>query len=147
MTEYNNTQLGWDDALPDIPQEEFTVLPPGEYTFTVMNMERKEMNTQKLGNVRVAEVQLRFSDGQQEGSGKANLMLHPKTLWKVREFFKAIGENVEDGKPFVPRWNAVVGATGKCLVKNGSFIGRNGEKYETNEVDKFLTADDEEPAF
>lgn len=148
MTEYNNNQmLGFDDELPDIPQEEFTLLTPGQYDFVVTNMERKEMTTQKLGTVRVAEIQLRFSDGQLEGTGKANLMLHPKTLWKVREFFTAIGETVEKGKPFMPPWNKVVGASGKCLVKNGAFTGRNGEKFQTNEVEKFLEPDDEEPAF
>lgn len=148
MTQYNNkTMIDWDDELEDIPQEEFTLLTPGTYDFCVTNMERKEMNTQKLGNVRVAEIQLKFSDGQLEGYGKTNLMLHPKTLWKVREFFAAIGETVVKGQPFAPKWNNVIGATGKCLVKNGSFVGRNGEKYQTNEVDKFLVPDEEEPAF
>ena len=147
MTEYSNQNIGWDDALPDIPQEEFTLLAPGQYEFVVTNMERKEMTTPKLGTVRVAEVQLRFSDGQLEGTGKVNLMLHPKTLWKVREFFASIGDAVEKGRPFVPKWNNVIGRSGKCLVKNGAFTGRNGEKYQTNEVDKFLEPDEEEPAF
>jgi hypothetical protein len=147
MTQYNNNQpLGWDDAIDDIPQDEFVLLPPGEYTFIVENMERKEMTTQKLGTVRVADLSLKFSDETYESYGHINLMLHPKTLWKIREFFKSIGEKVESGKPFAPRWNAVIGSTGKCMVKNGSFVGRDGHKYSTNEVEKFLEPTDAKPA-
>jgi hypothetical protein len=146
MTEYNNTPMGWDDAIEDIPQEEFVLLTPGEYTFAVTGMERKEMTTQKLGTVRVAEIQMKIYDDVNTGYGKVNLILHPKTLWKIREFFTAIGENVEKGKPFAPRWNAVVGAAGRCMVKNGSFVGRDGKKYETNEVEKFIDPNESKPA-
>ena len=135
--------ISWDDVLEDIPQEEYTVLEPGEYTFEVTSMERKQWDRGKLAPAKYAEIRLRFADGDVRGSGKENLTLHPRTLWRVREFFKSIGEKVEDGKPFAPNWANVIGATGRCTVKNGSFTGRDGEVKKTNEVGKFLPPTEE----
>lgn len=147
MAEDLNQSFNFEDELPDIPQTEFTILTPGEYEFTVMDIERKEIDSKKLGMVKVADVQLRFSDGQQEGLGHCNLMFHSKTVWKIREFFAALGQTVEKGQSFRPNWN-IIGQTGRCLVKNGSYISKqDGRTYQTNEVDKFLTSEDEEPAF
>lgn len=143
-----NQSFNFEDELPDIPQSEYTILTPGEYEFTVMDIERKEIDSKKLGGiVKVADVQLRFSDGQQEGMGHCNLMFHSKTVWKVREFFASIGQTVERGQPFKPNWN-IIGQTGRCLVKSGSYVSRqDGKTYKTNEVEKFLAADEEELPF
>lgn len=147
MTENLNNSFGFEDELPDIPQDEYTILTPGEYEFTVMNIEYKELESRKLNCiVKTADVQLRFSDGQQEGMGHCNLMFHSKTVWKIREFFASIGQAVEKGQPFRPNWN-IIGQTGRCLIKNGSFKSREGDVKRTNEVEKFLEPDDEEPAF
>ena len=140
MTEYERP-LDFDDVLEDIPKEEFILLEPGEYSFKVTSFVKRRWDSGKLAGANYAEIGLDFDNGTLRSSGRENLTLHPKMLWKVREFFKAIGENVEDGKPFVPNWNAVLGSTGRCKVRQRSFKGREGEIVKTNEVEKFLPAD------
>lgn len=132
----------WDDALPDIEQQEFVILPPGEYNFRIKNYVQKRWDKGKLVGAPYAELEIVFTndDGSLTGYGKANLTLHAKTLFMVRAFFAAIGYAPEKGQPFTPNWNVVIGSTGRCLVDNGMFIGRDGQKYETNEVDKWLVS-------
>lgn len=142
MTEYdNNVKLGWDDQLDDIPQEEFVVLKPGKYHFKVTGFQRAEWGQgTKLAGCRYAAIDLHFSNADgEESTGNDKLTLHPKHLWRVRAFFKAIGERVEEGKPFVPNWLNILGAEGECMVRNRDWTStRDGKKYVSNEVEKYL---------
>lgn len=139
MTEFT-PKIGWDDQLDDIPQEEFVVLKPGQYHFKVTGFERSEWGPQtKLAGYRYAAIDLRFSNNEEESTGNDKLTLHPKHLWRVRAFFKAIGCDVEEGKPFVPNWANVLGAEGECIVRNREWTStRDGKKYVSNEVERYL---------
>ena len=140
MTEFT-PKIGWDDQLDDIPQEEFVVLKPGKYHFKVTGFERAEWGPQtKLAGYRYAAIDLRFfNDENEESIGNDKLTLHPKHLWRVRAFFKSIGCDVEEGKPFVPNWMNVLGAEGDCMVRNRKWTStRDGKEYVSNEVEKYL---------
>ena len=143
MTEYNgNRAIGWEDQLEDFPQERYVVLPKGRYTFTVEGFERKQWTSGKLAGANYAELALRLNDAELEGTARVNLTLHPRTMFKVREFFKSIGEDVEDGRPFAPKWNRVMGSRGRCLVEPRAFKGRDGKDMESNDVTSFLPPDE-----
>ena len=140
MTEYSE-KIGWDSVIEDIPQEEFVVLKPGQYHFKVTNFQRETWGPQtKLAGYNFAAIDLRFTNADgEESTGNDKLTLHPKHLWRVRAFFKAIGCNVEEGKPFVPNWANVLGAEGECMVRNREWTStRDGKKYVSNEVEKYL---------
>jgi len=154
MTEYNAPIIDFDSALEDIPQEEFVILKPGKYHFKVTAFQRATWGAStKLAGYNYAAIDLRFSNADgDESTGNDKLTLHPKHLWRVRAFFKAIGCKVEQGVPFVPPWAIVIGAEGDCMVRNREWTStRDCKKYVSNEVEKYLEppegAGDEELLF
>ena len=105
------------------------------------NFQRETWGPQtKLAGCNFAAIDLRFTNADgEESTGNDKLTLHPKHLWRVRAFFKAIGCNVEEGKPLVPNWANVLGAEGECMVRNREWTStRDGKKYVSNEVEKYL---------
>lgn len=141
MTEYdNNVKLGWDDQIEDIPKEEFVVLKPGQYHFKVTGMKRMEWDKGKYQGCRYAELDLTFTgDDGEEGYGTDKLTLHSKFSWKLRQFFHSIGCVVEKGKPLVPNWNIVIGAEGRCTVRNSSYTSsKDGKTYVNNDVAAYI---------
>lgn len=138
-------ELGWDEAIEnDGPS--YSLLPDGEYPFTVQGFERKRYNGgAKLPACPMAELKLLVSD---PASGKSTLCthrlyLHTRTEGLLCSFFTAIGHR-RHGERFVPNWAHVAGATGRCRL--GHYVSqRDGNSY--NEVKSFLEpADDAAPA-
>ena len=145
MTE--DMKLDWNDQLADVPQEEFVVLKPGQYHFKVTNFTRQEWPAgTKFEGFKYAEITLRFTNAEgDESTGKDKLTLHPKCLWRIRAFFRAIGCKVEHGQPYTPEWNRVLGGEGECMVKISTWTStRDGKKYVNNDVEKYLEPAEED---
>ncbi len=62
-----------------------------------------------------------------------NLYLVSNAIWKVKAFFRAIGFDSPDEKPFRPEWNRVIGSEGRAKIKQRTY-----EDKTFNEVDKFI---------
>lgn len=137
-------EIGWGDALP--PPKEFELLPEGDAQFEVLKFERVRKEMGKLGtcNVGVLHLLVASFNGGEAQPVECNLPLHEKTVFKLYQFFAAIGQythgDVENGKPFVPNWGKVTGTTGNCVIKHRKWTGRDGKDKTGSEVDVFLDA-------
>ncbi len=131
--------LDWDCEITS-EGGEFTLLPDGDYPFTVTKFERQRFDgSAKLPPCNKAELTLAV-DGGEKGSTTIhhNLFMHKKCEWALSDFFLSIGQK-KRGEALHPRWNEVVGARGVCRVKVSTYhSNKYGEEREKNEIAKFL---------
>ncbi|HEP6708856.1 TPA: hypothetical protein VDB29_001607 [Streptococcus pyogenes] len=147
MTEYNNNfdhELGWDD---EITQDSvgFVQLVPGDYQFTVTNMERGRhtpdpQNPGKLPacNKAVVTIQIETSEGIAQLTH--NLFLYTTTEGMLSAFFGAIGQK-KHGEPLKMNWNTVVGAKGVCRVNKRKGTGKYADQ-EYDNIKSMIYADE-----
>jgi hypothetical protein len=140
MTENSNEvgrELGWDDEIAN-DGNDFTLLPAGDYPFTVTSYEReRHAGSEKLPPCNKAIVYLKV-DGGTLGTTtvKHNLFLHTKTEGLLCQFFTGIGQR-QHGDKATMNWSTVVGSTGRAKLEVHSFVNDKGETIEINRVKKF----------
>lgn len=140
MSDYNESTgraLDWDDEISQ--ETEFGVLPEGEYEYKVKSFERAEYEGgDKISACKKAIVYLYIEAPNGDNTVvKEQLLLHSKMEWKLSEFFISIGQK-KHGEPLKPRWNEVVGSTGRCKLEIHKWTSSNGNQLESNRVKKFL---------
>lgn len=142
MTDFER-ELDWDDEISK--ESEFTLLPEGDYKFTVVKFTRGRHNgSAKLPACKKAELELKVDDGKgNTGTIMHNLFLHTKTEGMISAFLIAIGQK-KHGEPTRPNWNAMVGAQGRCKVGVDEWVNDKGETMKSNQIKKFY--DHEAPA-
>lgn len=136
-------ELNWDDEISK--ESEFTLLPEGDYNFTVVGFNRGRHNgSAKLPACNKAELELKVDDGKgNTGTILHSLFLHTKTEGMISAFLIAIGQK-KRGEPVKPNWNAMVGAQGRCKVGVHEWVNDKGETMKNNQIKKFY--DPEAPA-
>ncbi|MGX6962454.1 hypothetical protein [Vagococcus xieshaowenii] len=139
MNNEQNEFLDWNSGF--IAEEsQFTLLPAGDYDFTVTNMERKIYSgmSDKIPNgAPYAEVTIEVVGAEGKTSVFERLYLMKKMQWKLTEFFTSIGQVPVIGQPFNPNWNNVVGSKGRLQLEVNSYVSK-GENRQNNRVKKFL---------
>lgn len=135
MTEFER-ELGWDDEISK--ESEFTLLPEGDYNFTVVKFNRGRHNgSVKLPACNKAELELSVDDGKgNTGTVYHNLFLHTKTEGMLSAFFVSIGQK-KHGEPLKMNWNAVPGAKGRCKIFIDKWTNDRGEEFQSNKIKKF----------
>ena len=142
MNEMNTTDraLSWDDEFTN-EQQEFMLLPEGEYAFEVTGMERARFEgSAKLPPCNKAELVLLVEGPGGEATIKHNLFLHSKCEGLLCAFFTAIGLR-RHGQPLRMRWD-IQGRTGMCHVGVREYTGKDGETRKANEILRFLDPED-----
>lgn len=139
MSEYipnnMNQEIGWDDVIEH--DSEFTLLPEGDYNFTVVKFERARHNgSDKLPPCNKAVLTLEVTDGINRTQITHNLFLHRKTEGMLCAFFTAIGQR-KHGEQLRPNWGQVVGSSGTCKVGVRTWTGNDGQPRQSNEIRKF----------
>ena len=124
--------LDWENINLTAPASEpATLLPPGDYDFTVVSLERG-MHTAKaggkIGNCPKAEITIRIESDAGNASLRERLYLDDSCLGIISAFFNSLG--CYDS----PNW-AIEGKTGRCKVKTRQY---DGNTY--NEVARWLAA-------
>ena len=134
-----NEFLGWDTGF--IAEEStFTLLPAGEYQFTVTGMERKiyDGKSDKIPNgAPYAELTVELSGTEGKSSVKERLYMMKKFQWKLTEFFGSIGQAPVIGQPFNPNWSVVIGSTGRAKVEINTYTSQ-GEERKNNRIKEFI---------
>lgn len=148
MAEYENSnrEIGWDDEISNAASS-YILLEEGDYNFTVTHFERGRFAGKQGGKIppcNKATLTLTVQTPRGEASAKYDLILWGTLQWKLAEFFRAIGQISGGEETFRPRWNEVIGSKGRARFKPRTYIGRDGQERETNDVDKFY---DYDPAF
>lgn len=129
-------EFDWDSEINS--EDSFTLLPEGDYNFTVTKFERARHNgSEKVKPCPKAVLTLTVTDGKNSTSIIENLLLTRSLEWKLSQFFISIGQK-KHGEPLKMNWTEVQGATGRCHVIVNKWKNKNGEDRENNRVDKFL---------
>lgn len=128
---FEDGELDWDaDIENDGP--EFTLLPEGDYDFTVIDFERGRHNgSEKLPACNKAIVHLKIETPEGMTIIRHNLFLHTKTEGMLCAFFAAIGMR-KKGERLKMNWNAVPGSRGRAKVGIRTY---NDKQY--NEIKHF----------
>ncbi|MCH4167710.1 MAG: hypothetical protein LKF42_00525 [Streptococcaceae bacterium] len=141
MTIQNNDNefLDWGGSF--IAEEsQFTLLPDGEYPFTVTNLERKiyDGNSDKIPNgAPYAEVSLEVVGTEGKTTVFERLYMMKKWQWKLTQFFTSIGQAPVIGQAFSPNWSVVIGSQGRVKVETNTYTVQ-GQQRQNNRVKEFL---------
>lgn len=136
MSEIIERELGWDDEISR--ESDFTVIPEGDYDFTVTGFERgRHEGSEKLPpcNKAIVTLSVRLPDGS-TATLKHNLFLHTRCEGLLSAFFTGVGLK-RKGEPLRMNWNAVTGAAGRCHIKVRTYTKQNGETGQSNDISKF----------
>ena len=131
----------WDDEIEN-DGSDFTLLPEGNYPFTVENIERgrsKGQGTLPACNMAIVTIRINAP----EGSVKIidNIVLHSKLEWKISQFFRSIGMK-KHGEKLRMNWPATIGKSGRCKVIIEKWTGKDGTEKQSNRIDKYLDPDE-----
>ncbi|MDO5549341.1 MAG: hypothetical protein Q4F79_12760 [Eubacteriales bacterium] len=142
--EEQNMEIGWNEIL-DIDRSLSTLLTEGDYTFRVISFERgRFLGSAKIPACNRAELILRVDTADNRTTNiKCNLLLYRPLEWKISSFFRSIIAK-KDGESYGMDWSKVVGAVGRAHIKPRTYINRNGEERQTNNIDYFI---DYDPSF
>lgn len=146
MTDFNNNfdhELDWNDEITN-DGTEFISLQPGDYQFTVTNIERARHtpnphNPGKLPACNKAVVSVKIETAEGSTTLKHNLFLHSTTEGMLSAFFGAIGQK-KHGQPLKMNWN-VIGATGVCRINKRKGTGQYAD-HEYDNIKSMIYADD-----
>lgn len=143
MTSYNDEAMGWSDRAEVVDSSNFTLLTPGEYHYRVIKFERQRYDGgAKMGPCPMAVLTLAVGNAAGEHSDvQVRLFLNRKVMFRLTEFFKSCGliaADLPEGSSYEMPWDRVVGAMGKCVVKNRQWTGSDGKVRDGNEVDRFV---------
>ena len=133
MNDMNNEgrAFGWDDEFTN-EQQEFVLLPEGDYPFEVTGMERARYEGgAKLPPCSMAKLTIKvFGGAKGDTTVTHRLYLHTKTQGLLGAFFESIGQ-CKRGETFRPRWNEVVGSKGLCRLGIREYTGNGSGYYMT----------------
>lgn len=146
MTDFNNNfdhEFDWNDEITN-DGAEFISLQPGDYQFTVTNIERARHtpnphNPGKLPACNKAIVSVKIETAEGSTTLKHNLFLHSTTEGMLSAFFGAIGQK-KHGQPLKMNWN-VIGATGVCRINKRKGTGQYAD-HEYDNIKSMIYADD-----
>lgn len=141
----NERELSWDDEI-EKDGGEFTLLPEGDYNFTVAKFERGRFaGSDKMPACNQAKLELTIHTQQGDVMVFHNLFLHTKTEGLLSNFFAGIGQK-KKGEKLRMNWGAVVGARGRLKLEINRFKGKDGQDKTNNQVKTFYAADEAPPA-
>lgn len=131
-------ELNWDDQIEN-DGADYEPLPDGEYDFEIRTMERGRFaGSDKMAACNKATIDCIIKDaGGKEHHVYDDLILNSKMEWKLCQFFLCIGQRAK-GEKLRPRWNEVVGSTGRFRVYLNEYTDRNGKPRRNNKVDEYL---------
>ena len=138
MNEALGRELGWDDQIEN-DGADYEPLPDGEYDFEVRTMERGRFaGSDKMAACNKATIDGIIKDAEgKEHHVYDDLILNSKMEWKLCQFFLCIGQRAK-GEKLKPRWNEVVGSTGRFKIYLNEYTDRNGKPRRNNKVDEYL---------
>ena len=137
----NGYELDWDSPIEQDEQQEFQLLPEGDYDFIVDHVDRGFVsdNSKDYAGMKQATAYLNIQvSGQEPVSVRENFIIHSNFAWKVGSFLLSVG--LKKKGETVPTSNLFKspGMRGRChIVKNK---GQNGREY--NNVRTFYAPSD-----
>lgn len=148
-------KMSWDadldenEAVEQQKENDFILLPNGEYDFTIKKFEKDQYTAKpdsKIPSCPVARVHLLVkTDDGDAAYFRENLFLHAGNKWQLFQFFTCLGLRKHgDGTKKMP-WDSVEGASGRALIGQRKYK-KDGEEKTYNTVKKWLDPKDAEEA-
>lgn len=131
-------EFSWDEEIVK-ESGEFTLLPEGDYDFTVNSFDRaRHAGSEKLPPCNKAILHLTIEGPEGDVvQMDHSLFLHSKTEGMLGQFFLAIGQK-KHGEPLKMNWNLVPGAKGKCRIFIDEYTKKDGSVGKSNKIKRFL---------
>ena len=130
MAENKGREFSWDDEIT--LDDEFTILPEGDYYFRVEDVERaRHPGSEKLPPCNKAIVSVRVFSDMGEVVLKHNLFLHSITERMLSQFFTCIGMK-KKGEPLKMDFKGAIGKEGKLKIGLREY---KGNQY--NDIKRF----------
>lgn len=123
--------LDWDSGLEFVEKKEYSILPVGEYDFTVVNLEKTYSKAGSPMGVITLDI---ITDQGQHSTVKDYLVISESTAWMLSQFFYCVGLQKKGETLKKMPWNKVVGAEGRVSIKHKTFNGK-----ESAEVKEYLS--------
>lgn len=123
--------LDWDSGLDFVEEKEYSILPVGEYEFTVVNLEKTYSKAGSHMGVITLDI---ITDQGQHSTVKDYLVISESMTWKLSQFFQCVGLQKKGEVLKKMPWNKVVGAEGRVSIKHELYNDRESAK-----VNKYLS--------
>lgn len=141
MTMFNNDGTFDFNATIEVSDNEYVVLEPGNYWFTVDRVDygtyQSNPSRQKPSTIpdgcRTVEVFMSIETPAGVASVRDRFFMHQSVAWRIGAVHKCLGLIPEDEKNLQMAWDAMPGKSGVCKIKNQV---QNGNTY--NNVDRYI---------
>lgn len=136
----NDGCMDWGDTIEQ--DNQFVILPEGDYTFTVTKFERaRHAGSEKIPPCNKALLTLEVKTPEGTATVLTDLLLYRTMEWKISSFFRAIGQK-KQGEGLVMDWSRVIGARGRAHIAPATYVGKqDGREHEKNEVVRYYDYD------
>lgn len=135
-------EYAWDAVIPEEDiKDEFTLLPDGDYEFSIAKIERSRFQPTDSSKMKeacpMAIVHILISNPAtgNDVELQQRLFLIPRLSWQIAQLFDSIGTH-KKGTPLQLNWN-IIGKTGMVKVNHREY---NGNTF--NNIQKFISAED-----
>jgi len=117
----------------DVPEQEYVLLAPGEYDFTVDSVDYGDYNGgTKIPPCPMVTVNIHVDTDQGRAFLKQNFYICQEGSGMIAAFYKSIGLLKDGQKTFTPEWEKITGKTGIVKTEQREY---NGNMY--NRVSRF----------
>lgn len=131
MNEDMGQAFEWDGEI-EVSENEFELIPDGDYRATVITVERMQHNgSEKMGPCPIANVKVRLDNGRILSD---RIFLNSKSSWKIAQFFVAVGmrsANAPKEERLRMDWMGAIGRT--CTIRVGTHEYKNKTYNEISE--------------
>ena len=131
MSEDMGQAFEWDGEI-EVSDNEFELIPDGDYRATVIAVERMQFNgSEKMSPCPIANVKVRLDNGRILSD---RIFLNSKSSWKIAPYFIAVGMRSADAtkeERLRMDWTGAIGRT--CTIKVGSHEYKNKTYNEVSE--------------
>lgn len=136
-------ELGWDDEISDEGEGySYTLLPEGDYEFTVAKFERaRHAGSAKVPPCNMAKVTFTVWGAEDKTEITENYFLCKKFEWKLSQLFLSVGLK-KHGEPLRMNWAALTGAHGKCRVYIDNYTKKDGTEGKSNKISRLYAYDE-----
>jgi hypothetical protein len=136
-------EIGWEDEINDEGEGfSYTLLPEGDYDFTVAKFERaRHAGSAKVPPCNMAKVTFTIWGAEDSVEITENYFLCKKFEWKLSQLFLAVGLK-KHGEPLRMNWGALAGTRGKCRVYIDNYTKKDGTAGQSNKIKKLYAYDE-----
>lgn len=135
-------EFGWDDEI-NAENSPFTVIPDGNYRFTVKSFERaRHPGSEKIPACNMAKVTFTIHAAEGDVEITDNFFLCNKFEWKLSALFLSTGLK-KHGEPLRMAWNQLYGKSGVCSVYIDTYKNKYGNEGKSNKIKKFFAYDEQ----